>query len=234
LWNIKKYSMSKLGSFINIEGTDGSGKATQAKLLSAALRRRGHKVFNISFPRHGEPSARLVDDYLNGKFGPSKTVSPYLASLFYAIDRAAAAPIISRYLVKGYVVIADRYTLSNAAHQGGKLSSLSARRQFWQWLFDLEYKILKIPHPSVSLLLYMPSAVAQSLVGKKKQRRYLNGDKHDIHEADLGHLQAAEKAYLELAKLYKLPVINCLQKNVLLTKQDINTIVLKTCQTKKR
>ncbi|MFA4819213.1 MAG: thymidylate kinase [Patescibacteria group bacterium] len=226
--------MSKLGSFINIEGTDGSGKATQAKLLSAALRRRGHKVFNISFPRHGEPSARLVDDYLNGKFGPSKTVSPYLVSLFYAIDRAAAAPIISRYLVKGYVVIADRYTLSNAAHQGGKLSSLSARRQFWQWLFDLEYKILKIPHPSVSLLLYMPSAVAQSLVGKKKQRRYLNGAKHDIHEADLGHLQAAEEAYLELASFYKIAVVKCFKNKKLLSTQEINKEILKIVKQKSR
>lgn len=225
--------MPKKGSFINIEGTDGSGKATQTRLLSVALRRQGHKVFNISFPRHGRPSARLVDDYLNGKFGLSKNVSPYLASLFYAVDRLAAAPVINRYLAKGYMVIADRYTLSNAAHQGGKLASLPARRQFWQWLFNLEYKILQIPRPDLSLLLYMPSAVAQSLVGKKKQRRYLNGNSHDIHEADLGHLQAAEKAYLELAKLYKLPVVNCLKKNVLLTKQAINKIILRTCQTKK-
>ncbi|MBI5733739.1 MAG: thymidylate kinase [Candidatus Kerfeldbacteria bacterium] len=224
--------MPKKGLFINIEGTDGSGKATQAKLLSVALRRQGHKVFNISFPRHGEPSARLVDDYLTGKFGLSKKVSPYLASLFYAVDRLAAAPVINKHLAKGYTVIADRYTLSNAAHQGGKLSSLSARRQFWQWLFNLEYKILQIPRPDLSLLLYMPSAVAQSLVGKKKQRGYLNGAKHDIHEADLGHLQAAAKAYLKLASLYKIAVVKCFKNRKLLSKQEINKEILKIVKQK--
>ncbi|MBU1039384.1 dTMP kinase [Patescibacteria group bacterium] len=215
--------MIKKGLFIVIEGTDGSGKTLQTALLSKALRKQGKKVQVISFPRYGQPSAKLVEQYLNGYFGQSWQVSPYQASLFYAVDRFAATKQIRNWLKQGRIVIANRYVFSNAAHQGGKIVNIKERKKYWQWLIDLEYNLLNIPEPDITFLLHVSAKLAQQLVDKKTKRSYIkSGKKRDIHENDLNHLQAAEKAYLELVKLYKLKVIKCQEGGKLLEPQKIN------------
>lgn len=224
--------MLKRGRFIVIEGTDGSGKTTQFNLLVAALRRVGHKVATADFPQYGKQSAHMVEEYLRGSFGGPKAVGPYEASLFYAMDRLEAAPRIRKWLAQGKTVVANRYTWSNLAHQGGKIKSASARRKFWRWGLELEHDALGIPKPDLTILLHMPARVAQALVGNKVRRDYLKGKKRDIHEGDLAHLKAAEKTYLELAKKYNFKIIKCSQRNILLTPHEIRRKVLLTVKKK--
>jgi len=226
--------MIKKGRLIAIEGTDGSGKTLQTKLLAKLLRQRGKKVEVISFPRYGQASAQLVAQYLNGGFGQSWEVSPYQASLFYAIDRFAAAKKIRQWLKQGRIVLANRYVFSNAAHQGGKIVSQSERFKYWRWLMDLEFGLLNVPQPDLTVLLHVSAGLAQRLVDKKSKRNYIkNGAKRDIHEKDINHLKAAEQAYLQLAKKYSLKVVECERGGKLLKPEEISRKLYNKIKNKK-
>ena len=52
------------GKLIVFEGTDGSGKATQSRMLFERLQREGIDCRRLDFPRYGEKSAALVELYL--------------------------------------------------------------------------------------------------------------------------------------------------------------------------
>jgi dTMP kinase len=60
------------GTFIVIEGTDGSGKGTQTKILMDRLKADGHDVATFDFPRYDDPSSHFVKEYLNGKYGEAE------------------------------------------------------------------------------------------------------------------------------------------------------------------
>mgnify|MGYP001573654052 FL=1 len=111
----------KKGKFFVFEGIDGCGKSTQTKLLAEYFAKKGYKVEKIDFPQHGERSSALIDDYLTGKYGSSEEVGPYVASIFFAIDRYDASFKIRKWLSEGKIVISDRYVVSNLGHQGGKI-----------------------------------------------------------------------------------------------------------------
>jgi dTMP kinase len=226
----------KSGGFIVIEGIDGSGKSTQAKLLAKALGKEGYKIYFIDFPQHGQKSAGLVDEYLTGKYGKkAKEVSPYQASVFYACDRYDASFKIRNWLKKGFIVIADRYIGSNVGHQGGKIKNLKERRKYLRWLYDLEYGIFKIPKPDINFILDVKPSIAQSMsmriTDKKKLAKKQNylGHKKDIHEKDLNHLENAEKAYLFAAREFPkdFKVIECFKNKKLLSPEIIHRKVLK-------
>jgi len=226
----------KRGKFIVLEGIDGSGKSTQAKLLAKDLEKEGYKVFFIDFPQHGQKSAGLVDEYLTGKYGKkAKEVSSYQASVFYACDRYDASFKIRNWLKRGYIVIADRYIGSNIGHQGGKIKNLKERRKYLRWLYDLEYGIFKIPRPDINFILKIKSRIAQNLSKKifdkeklVKKKGYL-GHKKDIHEKDLDHLENAEKAYLFAAKEFPkdFKIIECFKNKKLLPPEVIHQKILK-------
>src|SRR3989344_3360207 len=114
-----KGSMRRQGKLIVLEGTDGSWKKTQTAILKAVLARRGFHVATAAFPSYGKPTARLVERYLNNGFGPATGMDPYLASMFYAIDRRENGAKIRALIAKNDVVLVDRYVDSNM-HQGGK------------------------------------------------------------------------------------------------------------------
>ena len=118
------------------------------------------------------------------------------ASLFYALDRYAASFQIKKWLDDGKIVIANRYVSANKGHQLGKLSELESRHEFIQWINEIEYGVLGIPVPDLTLFLHMPPHLGQQLVDQKGIRTYTDGKKRDLHEADLDHLRQAEQAYL--------------------------------------
>ena len=156
------------GKLIVVEGLDGSGKSTQAPLLAQTLEKRGIACRSISFPDYDDPSSTLVRMYLAGEFGSEAgEVNAYAASTFYAVDRFAAYARHWRedYLV-GKVVVAARYTTSNAIHQMSKLPE-SEWEDFLGWLEDLEYRRMQIPHPDLVLYLDMPDEAAQSLLSHR-------------------------------------------------------------------
>lgn len=220
----KKEEAAK-GKFIVIDGTDGSGKATQTELLVNELKLSGYEVEMTDFPQYGTKSAGLIEEYLNGKYGQ---VGPEAASIFYAIDRFDASFKIREWLRQGKVVISNRYVTANAGHQGGKIADDIDRLKFFKWLDNLEYNIFAIPKPDLNIILHMPAETAQKLVDKKsaKAREYAGGKKRDLHEADLKHLQNAEKVYLEISKLFpNTKLVECVENGQLLTPEQVHNKV---------
>ncbi|HEX7259951.1 MAG TPA: thymidylate kinase [Candidatus Saccharimonadia bacterium] len=216
--------MTKPGLFIVIEGTDGAGKGTQTELLHKRLSKEGHKIAVFDFPQYGKPSAHFVERYLNGKYGSVDEVNVYQASLYYAMDRLEAGFAIREALADGKIVLANRYVGSNMAHQGARFADSEERKAFFEWIEDLEFGLLGIPRPDLNVVLHMPAALAQKLVDKKKQREYLGTKKRDIHEDDLHHLQKAEQAYLEMAKLFPtiFHLIECAEGGKVATKKEVS------------
>lgn len=193
--------MNNSGAFFVIEGTDGSGKGTQFKLLTARLLEEGYDVATFDFPRYDQPSSHFVREYLNGKYGTAEEVGPYTGSLFFSLDRYEAAPEIRQALAQGKVVIANRFTGSNMAHQGTKFANPEERRGYFVWIDNIEFQMMKIPRPTKSFVLRVPAETAQRLVDEKGARGYTD-KKRDIHEADLGHLKRSVDVYDDLCQLF--------------------------------
>lgn len=210
------------GTFLVIEGTDGSGKGTQFAKLVERLTREGYDVATFDFPSYDDPSSYFVRQYLNGKYGSAAEVGPYTGSLFYALNRYDAAAAIKQALHEGKVVLANRYTGSNMAHQGAKFVHAEERRGYFIWVDNLEFEMLKIPRPNRSVVLRVPAEIAQSLVDKKSSRAYTD-KKRDLHEADLEHLKMSVEVYDDLCRLFPKDFISldCVRNNRLL---DVDTV----------
>lgn len=223
---------------IVIEGTDGSGKATQAKLLKERFTREGQLTELIDFPRYSTPSCHFVEKYLHGEYGTAEEVGPYAGSLFYALDRYDHAPVIRRFLNEGKHVICDRFTSANMGHQTGKIDAeaktpdgKSARDAYLEWLHYTEFTLLNIPQPDKIIFLYVDPVVNQQMMANRKDKDYLKGKKQDIHEADIEHLKKASEAFLYVASKYDWIVIDCAPKSAehphgkMLSKEDIHDMV---------
>ncbi len=210
------------GLFLVIEGTDGSGKGTQFDILKKQLENGGYDIAFFDFPRYNEPSSFFVREYLNGKYGTVDEVGPYTASLFYALDRYETAQEIQAALDEGKIVLANRFTGSNMAHQGTKFSNTEERRGYFIWIDNLEFQMLGIPRPDISIVLRVPAETAQKLVDNKESRTYTD-KKRDIHEADLDHLRRSVEVYDDLCELFPKDFtrIDCVRGGELL---DIDTI----------
>jgi thymidylate kinase/thymidylate synthase ThyX len=217
---------SRNGLFIVIEGTDGSGKGTQFKKLVEKLENDGHDVATFDFPQYDQPSSYFVKEYLNGKYGTADEVGPYTGSLFYALDRYEAAPAIRKALSEGKIVIANRFTGSNMAHQGTKFDHAEQRRGYFIWLDNLEFQMLGIPRPNLSLVLRVPADIAQTLVDKKEAREYTD-KKRDIHEADLKHMERSVEVYDDLCNLFPKDFtrIDCVRGGKLLDIDEVSKLV---------
>jgi dTMP kinase len=203
--------MEKTGKFFVLEGMDGSGKATQTKLLTEALKNKGYDVIKIDFPQYGKGSAALLESYLKGDYGTSEEVGPYRASIFYACDRYDLSFKMKEWLKEGKIIIADRYLASNIGHQGGKLiSNKEEWNKYVDWLHNLEFGIFEIPKPDYTLILKISPELSMQHSNKikdveKKQKRltYLGDDeKQDIHEADKNHLANSLKSYVAISERY--------------------------------
>lgn len=212
--------------FIVLEGSDGSGKGTQFRLLAERLKAVGHEIAVFDFPRYDEPSSHFVKKYLNGEYGPASEVSPYIASIFYALDRYEASPQINKALKEGKIVLANRYAGSNMAHQGAKFTSLAEQRGFFMWADSLEYEMFKIPRPNLNLFLKVPPEISYELVAKKQKRSYTK-QKRDQHEADIDHIHRSSAAYDLLCKLLPkdFKEIKCTSGNKLLSVIEINDLI---------
>jgi dTMP kinase len=211
------------GIFIVLEGADGSGKGTQFKLLTERLRAVGYDVEVFDFPRYEEPSSHFVRKYLNGEYGDAANISPYTASLFYALDRYEAAPQIRKALSQGKIVLSNRFVGSNMAHQGGKFTNSGEQRGFFIWEDGLEYQLLNIPRPSINIFLRVPAEVSYELIAQKAKRSYT--DKiHDQHEGDINHLKNSVATYDTLCQLFPkdFKAIECAPNGKLMSIAAIN------------
>lgn len=173
------------GRLIVLEGIDGSGKSSQYRRLCARMEKDGIDYNHIVFPRYDRESSALIRLYLSGAFGPSpEDVNAYAASAFYAVDRYASYKEDwgSAYEAGG-LFLADRYTTSNAVHQGAKLPEAELPA-FFEWLSDLEYDKMGLPRPD--LVIYLEVELSTSL---ERMRRRRGGAKADIHEANADYLR---------------------------------------------
>lgn len=217
------------GKLIVIEGTDCSGKETQANLLEENLNKIGKQTKKLYFPKYETATGIIVgacflgqkelcDTYLNNQYGwfeeGSSKVDGMVSSLYYAADRKYNIGEIEKYLDMGYYVIIDRYTTSNMAHQGGKILDKDERFNMYQWIDKLEFWLLNLPKPDKTIFLHMPYEYACTL---KKNRVNL-----DEHEKDIDHLKNAEEAYVELSELYNWDTIECVENETIKSIEQIN------------
>ena len=195
------------GKLVVIDGIDGSGKATQTKLLAAAIRRQKVPVKTIDFPRYEDNFfGRLIGEYLSGAFGDFIQADPRVASVLYAADRFESARQIEGWLAAGQTVIADRYVSANQIHQGGKIADNKKRQDFLRWLDQMEYEIFKIPRPDLVIYLDVPLAVSQAWLEQKiarRKKKYLKDGRRDVAEDNLLHLQNSRASALDLARRHQ-------------------------------
>ncbi len=210
------------GKIIVIEGTDCSGKETQSKLLEERLKKENIDCIRFSFPMYDTPTGKIVGGPYLGKEEISKSyfeegpinVDPHVICLYYAADRKYNMTKIEEYLEKGYFVILDRYTTSNLAHQGSKIKDPDERFNMYQWIDKLEYWLLRLPKPDLTIFLHMPLKYSLQL---RKNREQI-----DEHEKDEEYLRQSEECYIELSELYNWSKVECIKDEKIRTIEDIN------------
>ena len=196
------------GKIYIIEGTDGSGKKTQADLLFNYLINCGKKVIKQSFPNYESNSAWPVKMYLNGDLGKTANdLDAYQASTLFAVDRLCTWQKLKEFYNDGGILIFDRYVQSNMIHQAGKINDLKERDDFLNWLDKFEFETLKLPRPDIIFFLDMPPALSIQLAHNRGELK--NGQKKDIHEEDENHLINAYNAGKYVANKYGWQTINC-------------------------
>ena len=220
---------NKKGKFIVIDGTDGSGKATQVELLSKRLKKEGHTVKNVDFPEYYENFfGKFIGHCLSEQYYNFVKVHPKIASVLYAADRFESKEKIEGWLSKGYVVIANRYVSANQIHQGGKIKNPKKRQAFIEWLDEMEYKVFKIPRPNVVFYLNLPVALSRKLMAernKNQTRAYLNAKK-DLVERDMEYIENSHKSALWLAKTQPNYVkIECAKKDEICSRESIHEMI---------
>lgn len=219
---------SRRGKLIVIDGADGSGKTSQAELLINFLKRKKIPVKYFDFPQYYTSfHGKTIAQFLRGEFGQLDTISPYLISLAYALDRASVKEEMDEFLAKGGVIICNRYATSTMAHQTARLHSEGEKHAFLKWIYELEYKIHKIPKEDLVIYLAVPWKMGMELTVKKNTRKYLQGVASDIAERDKSHRIASAQMYHRLAKKYAHWItITCDADGKMLSPQKIHTKVV--------
>lgn len=184
---------------IVIDGMDGTGKATQSKLLYKDLLNRGMKVKLFSFPNYDADSSYFVKKYL--KEGYTRDIEdPMLHSMYFSIDRAITYnKEIKNYYEDGYIIIMDRYIISNPICQIHNYSDKSDIVKYLNELTEIENRILKLPKADSNIILYAEPEVSSKLMDS----RYSNTDsKRDLNE----NLDLQRKFYSNIFTMCNIPM----------------------------
>ena len=213
-----------MGKIIVIEGVNDSGKETQSKLLAKTLKEEGYKVVEFSFPMYKSPTGKIFKNCVLGKDGNGyfeegyENLDPYVVCLYTAADRKYHKEKIERYLKHDYIVILNRYTSSNMAHQGSRYSDSEERFYMYQWIDKLEYWLLKLPKPDCTILLKVPAKYLNQLSEKQVAFNF----QEDIFDQD-----SVLKAYIELSELYNWDSIDCVSNNKMKSVEEIHEEIMK-------
>lgn len=216
--------MKKNGKLIIIEsGSDGSGKATQTKILYDRLKAEGHNVRKITFPNYDSPACTPVKMYLSGEFGTKpEDVNAYVASTFYAVDRFASyKKEWGEFYNNGGIIISDRYVTSNMVHQAVKMNDKQEREEYLDWLYDLEFKKYGLPVPDCVLFLDVAPQVSENLM-KNRVNKFTGEAEKDIHENNKEYLINCYNNSLEIASKYGWKRIKCNNNEELRSIEDIS------------
>lgn len=149
------------GFFVALEGGDGAGKSTQARLLEEWLRDElGHEVVVTREPGATPLGQRLRDVLLHGE-----QLDARAEALLFAADRAQhVATVVRPALDRGAVVVTDRYSDSSVAYQGG------GRELDADDVASLSRFATQSLVPDLTVVLDLPPDVARSRVGEDADR----------------------------------------------------------------
>ena len=146
--------MSKKGAFICIEGLDGCGKTTQAKLLAKKLRENHNAVYTTE-PSRGKIGTYIRSSYLYGE----KRLSSVIEALLFAADRIEHVENeVLPALKQGRLVISYRYVYSSLAYQGAVGLSL-------EWIEKVNEHALK---PDLAVFIDVDPKIVMSRLKPKK------------------------------------------------------------------
>ena len=209
-----------MGKLIVIEGTDGSGKSTQFRMLWEHLQADQVSFQHIVFPRYKEDSSALIRMYLGGQFGDKPSdVNAYAASSFYAVDRYASYKMDwGKWYEDGGRVLSDRYTTTNAGHQASKEPD-EKQAAFLSWLYDFEYEKLGLPRPDLTIYLDVPTDFTEKLL---RSREANTNTQADIHEKDMQYLATCRETGRKAAAFYGWTVIDCVKDGAMRSIEDIH------------
>lgn len=215
------------GKLIVIEAGDGSGKATHTKLLYDRLKSENYRVRKIEFPDYKSNSSALIKMYLNGEFGTNPSeVNPYAASAFYSVDRYASyKKEWEGFYQSGGIILADRYTTSNMVHQAAKINNPERRKEYLDWLWDLEFEKFKLPIPDCVIFLDMHPSFSEKLIRNRPNK---HGDQEkDIHECNYDYLLHSYNNACEIRVEYKWNIVDCTHAGQLRSIENIHEDVYK-------
>ncbi len=216
-----------LGKLIVFEGTDGSGKGTQHRLLIEEFKKRAIPFETLDFPRYGVSFfGDLAGEMLKGEFGGIDAVPSKLAVLPYACDRWLIKSDLERWLNEGKIVFSNRYTASSAVYQAAKLPA-DKQSEFIDWVYKLEQEVIGLPHEDLVFFLHLPIEIAETLVTQKVSRKYLGEKKKDIYEESGSIQSAVNTLYQTLAqKNQNWKTIECVAGGVLKNPTEIHNDIL--------
>lgn len=213
------------GRLLAIEGVDGSGKNTQARLLVDTLRARGGAAELVSFPRYADSYlGATVGDLLAGRLGPVAAIHPKLTALLFAVERSEMRERIEAALAGGADVVCDRYVFSNIAHQAQRLPAGEVAA-FSDWLLHVEFRLLRMPEPAVTVLLDLEDETSRRL--REARAAHAHSDTVlDEHEKDVAGMVRARAIYLDLAAGFGWRRIDCAPGGQMLPQQVIHQRIL--------
>lgn len=209
------------GELIVIEGIDGSGKSTQYKKLKERLETEGHSFRTLVFPRYDNESSALIRMYLGGEFGSDPSdVNAYAASCFYSVDRIASYKSDwGEYYNNGGVLLSDRYTTSNAVHQGAKVPECE-REKYFEWLYDFEFNKLGLPKPSLVIYLDVDAKTSSEQMWERQKNTNTKGD---IHETHMDYLASCAVCGRSAAESLGWQKISCVEDGKMRSIEDIHS-----------
>jgi dTMP kinase len=186
--------------------------------------RQGQQVREVSFPDYDSTGSALVRMYLAGEFGGKPSdVNAYAASTFFAVDRFASYKSDwGKFYREGGIVIADRYTTSNAVHQASK-EPKEKQEAYLHWLYDFEYAKLGLPKPDLVLYLDVPTDFTEKLLRHREQD---TNTKADIHEQDMQYLATCRETGRAAAAYYGWTVIACVKDGAMRSIEDIHQEII--------
>lgn len=173
------------GRFISLEGVDGSGKSSQASLLSDALRERGHDVLAVREPG----GTALGEDIRDIVLGPD-AMSPWAEALLFAAARAQlVADVIRPALEHGTWVVADRFLDSSLAYQG------AARGLGIERVVQVNAPGIGECMPDLTIILEVPPSSAMDRRAGRGSVDRIEGEGEALQEAVAG-------GYRDVARLF--------------------------------
>ncbi|MGB7816237.1 MAG: hypothetical protein WBL28_07790 [Methylotenera sp.] len=212
-------SGKQTGKLIVIEGADGAGKATQAKMLVERFKAEGVAVETLEFPRYDDTFfGSYIKEWIDEVHGNFIELDPRLSSILFAGDRFESRDTITNWLAEGKNVVLDRYVSASMLHQGAKITEIQKRGAFLLWLGRLEYDVFKMPHPDMVVYLDMPFDIRHALLTTDERKPNLGHT-----ETDEEYQLAVQRCAEQVASLEKWRVVSCIMDEKLRSKDNVNT-----------